>query len=213
MHPLLTSLNSTQRVRNGLLALACMALLSGCSIWPKSWTLSPDPAPAQASTPAETDASKTQVAPPQFVETAPQEARQEVVVNPVVVPAQTETTPVAAMAPASPPPAPTAAATAPAKATKGAKGAKGAKAIKTAPSGGLEHAFYINVGLFAVPTNASNASQKLAEAQLPVFTQDLQTKKGKLTRVRVGPFSNRALAETAATKIHAMQLDAIVFEH
>lgn len=208
MHPLLTSLNSPQRVRSGLLALACVALLSGCSIWPKSWTLSSDPAPAQASA-TETDASKAQVAPPQFVETTPQEARQEVVVNPVVVPAPTETTSMAAMAPASPPPA-----AAPATmAAKNAKGHKGAKAVKTAPAGGLEHAFYINVGLFAVPSNASNASQKLADAQLPVFTQDLQTKKGKLTRVRVGPFANRALAETAATKIHAMQLDAIVFEH
>ena len=211
MHPLLTSLNSTQRARNGLLALACVAMLSGCSIWPKSWTLSSDPEPAQAGMAAEAD-SKAQVAPPQFVETAPKASQQEVVVNPVVVPAQTETTPMAAMAPESPPPMPAPAAM-PAKHTKGEKAAKGAKAIKTAPAGGLEHAFYINVGLFAVPTNASNASQKLSDAQLPVFTEALQTKKGKLTRVRVGPFSNRALAETAATKIHAMQLDAIVFEH
>jgi cell division septation protein DedD len=212
MHPLLTSLNSAQRARNGLLALACVALLSGCSIWPKSWTRSSEAEPAQASAPAEPD-TKTPVAPPQFVENTPPAARQEVVVNPVAEPVRTEPAPVVALAPASPPPASAAPAMAPAPSAKAAKGTKGAKAVKTAPAGGLEHAFYINVGLFAVPSNASNASQKLADAQLPVFTQDLQTKKGKLTRVRVGPFSNRGLAEAAATKIHALQLDAIVFQH
>lgn len=211
MHPLLTSLNSAQRARNGLLALTCVALLSGCSIWPKSWTLSSDSEPAQAGMAAEAD-PKAQVSPSQFLETTPKASQQDVVVYPVVVPAQTESTPMAAMAPASPPPMQASAAMA-TKGAKGAKGTKGEKATKTAPAGGLEHAFYINVGLFAVPTNASSASQKLSDAQLPVFTEAVQTKKGKLTRVRVGPFSNRALAETAATKIHAMQLDAIVFEH
>lgn len=212
MQPLLTSLNSAQRARNGLVALACVALLSGCSIWPKSWSFSSDAEPAQATAPAEPD-TKVQVAPPQFVETTPAASRQEVVVNPVAEPARTEPAQVAALAPASPPPVSAPPAMAPTHPAKAAKGAKKAKAIKTAPAGGLEHAFYINVGLFAVPSNASNASQKLADAQLPVFTQDLQTKKGKLTRVRVGPFSSRDLAEAAATKIHAMQLDAIVFQH
>lgn len=217
MHPLLTSSTSARRARQGLVALASVALLSGCAIWPKSWSFSSDPEPAPATAaPAEPD-TKNQVAPPQFADATPAASRPEVVVNPLAEPARTEPAQVAALSPASPAPgsaAPAMEPAHPAKGSKGAKGGKSAKAIKTAPAGGLEHGFYINVGLFAVPSNANNASQKLADAQLPVFTQDLHTKKkGKLTRVRVGPFSNRDLAETAATKIHALQLDAIVFQH
>ena len=73
--------------------------------------------------------------------------------------------------------------------------------------------FYINVGLFAVPGNASNAIRKLETAGLPVFSEALVTSKGALTRVRVGPFATKAKAQAAAKKIHALKLDAVVFRH
>ena len=46
-----------------------------------------------------------------------------------------------------------------------------------------------------------------------MFSDSLETKKGKLTRVRVGAFATRAEAVAAAKKIHALKLDAIVFRH
>jgi cell division septation protein DedD len=81
-----------------------------------------------------------------------------------------------------------------------------------ATPGALAQGFYINVGLFAVPSNGSNAFKKLEGAGQPVFSDMIETKKGKLTRVRVGPFATRALADAAALKIRALKLDAVVFK-
>jgi DedD protein len=83
----------------------------------------------------------------------------------------------------------------------------------TTKAGGLVPGFYINVGLFAVPSNGTKAYKKLEDAGLPVFSDGIKTKKGHLTRVRVGPFNARAEAETAAKQIHALKLEAVVFEH
>jgi DedD protein len=83
----------------------------------------------------------------------------------------------------------------------------------TTKAGGLVPGFYINVGLFAVPSNGTKAYKKLKDAGLPVFSDGIKTKKGHLTRVRVGPFNARTEAETAAKQIHALKLEAVVFEH
>jgi DedD protein len=75
----------------------------------------------------------------------------------------------------------------------------------------LAPGFYINVGLFAVDANGSNAYQKLKDAGLPAFTEILENPTGKLTRVRVGAYATRAKANAAAKKIRSLKLDAIVF--
>jgi cell division septation protein DedD len=85
--------------------------------------------------------------------------------------------------------------------------------IQTASPAGLVPGFYINVGLFAVPGNGTNAFKKLEAAQLPVFSDPIVRRKVTLTRVRVGPFATKALADAAAEKIHALKLDAVVFKH
>jgi cell division septation protein DedD len=73
--------------------------------------------------------------------------------------------------------------------------------------------FHINVGLFAVPTNAHNALRKLTGAGLNAYSQEIRSKaKGKLTAVRVGPFENRLDADTAAERIRALELEAVVFQ-
>jgi cell division septation protein DedD len=72
--------------------------------------------------------------------------------------------------------------------------------------------YFVNVGLFADDNNALNATVKLTDAGLAAFKQELETKKGKRTRVRVGPFDSAAEAEKAVEKIHALGLDAIVFK-
>jgi cell division septation protein DedD len=70
--------------------------------------------------------------------------------------------------------------------------------------------FVVNVGLFAQENNARNAFTKLMDANLPASSQELNTPKGKRYRVRVGPFETQVEADTAAEKIRAMELDALV---
>lgn len=72
--------------------------------------------------------------------------------------------------------------------------------------------YYINVGLFADENNARNARVKLTDAGLPAFQQEIKTPKGVRTRVRVGPFDTQPEADRASDKIHAMGLEAVVFQ-
>jgi len=72
--------------------------------------------------------------------------------------------------------------------------------------------FYINVGLFDKDTNARKAHAKLLAAGLAAFTQELNTRKGKRIQVRVGPFDTQSEADAAVEKIHALKLDAVVFQ-
>jgi len=95
----------------------------------------------------------------------------------------------------------------PAKAPNTAK----ASAPTTAPPAAEPH-FLINAGLFADDNNARNAYVKLSDAGFAVFKQEIQTKKGLRTRVRVGPFDSENAAQTAAEKIRALGLDAMVFK-
>jgi cell division protein FtsN len=71
--------------------------------------------------------------------------------------------------------------------------------------------YYINVGLFANDWNARYAQAKLVDAGFVSFRQAVMSAKGKLTRVRVGPFESQAQADAAAEKIHELKLDAVVF--
>jgi DedD protein len=45
---------------------------------------------------------------------------------------------------------------------------------------------------------------------MKTYTQVVDTKEGKRTRVRVGPFTNRAEADKAAARIKALDLSASV---
>ena len=80
----------------------------------------------------------------------------------------------------------------------------------TAPA--ADEKYLVNVGLFADANNARNAYTKLQDAGLPALSQEIASKKGPRTRVRVGPFESRAEAERAAEKIRALQLEAAVFK-
>lgn len=72
--------------------------------------------------------------------------------------------------------------------------------------------YYINVGLFAKASNARKAHAKLIDAGLVSVRQAVKSRKGKLMRVRVGPFDSQAQADAAVEKIHALQLDAVVIQ-
>jgi cell division septation protein DedD len=85
---------------------------------------------------------------------------------------------------------------------------KDAKEVKAA--GASEQKYLVNVGLFADENNARNASAKLEDARIPVLVNEMDTAKGKRTRVRAGPFATQAEAERAADKIQFIGLDAVV---
>lgn len=71
--------------------------------------------------------------------------------------------------------------------------------------------FAINVGLFADAGNADRVLRRLLDAGLPAYIQVVDSPNGQRTRVRVGPFASRTLAEGAAARIRALGLDAVVF--
>ncbi len=70
--------------------------------------------------------------------------------------------------------------------------------------------FYVHIGAFGVPANANNAYQKVQATGIMVTTQEVDTPKGRLTRVRAGPFLTRPEAEAAAKRIHELELDAVI---
>ena len=73
-----------------------------------------------------------------------------------------------------------------------------------------EARFIVQVGAFADAEKAREARTKVERAGLKTYTQVVDTKDGKRTRVRVGPFTNRAEADKAATRIKALDLSASV---
>ena len=73
-----------------------------------------------------------------------------------------------------------------------------------------EGRFIVQVGAFADADKAREARSKVERAGLKTYTQVVDTKVGKRTRVRVGPFSDRADADKAALRIRALDLPASV---
>ena len=70
----------------------------------------------------------------------------------------------------------------------------------------------IQVGAFADAGAANDVKSKIGGAGLSAFTQTVDTKDGKRTRVRVGPFNSRADADKAAARIKGLGLGASVFK-
>lgn len=71
-------------------------------------------------------------------------------------------------------------------------------------------AVFIHVGVFGDADNAQRAHARLIGAGLTTLLQTVDTAKGQLTRVKVGPFVTRAKADAAAARIKAMELDAVI---
>lgn len=68
----------------------------------------------------------------------------------------------------------------------------------------------VQVGSFADADKAREVRQKLEKAGMKTYTQIADTKDGKRTRVRVGPYTTKAEADKAASKIKALDLPASV---
>jgi cell division septation protein DedD len=69
--------------------------------------------------------------------------------------------------------------------------------------------YFLQVGAFAQESNARNTLTKLEAIGLPAFTQPVEAKEGRLMRIRVGPFNNRAEASKAAVKIRELALPVV----
>ncbi len=70
----------------------------------------------------------------------------------------------------------------------------------------------VQVGAFADLAKAREVRNKLESAGIKTYTQDVETKEGKRTRVRVGPFPTKEEADKAAEKIRKLNLQATVLK-
>lgn len=73
-----------------------------------------------------------------------------------------------------------------------------------------EGRFIVQIGAFADADKAREVRQKLERTGFKTYTQVVDTKDGKRTRVRVGPFQGRSEADKAAARIKALDLPASI---
>ena len=73
--------------------------------------------------------------------------------------------------------------------------------------------FVVQVGAYADEAKVREVRAKLEKAGLKTYTQVIETKDGKRTRVRVGPFPNKAEAEKVLDKAKSLQLQASILSY
>ena len=156
-----------------------------------------EPAPARA--PASTPASAAASPPVSTAASAPASAPANAKSNAGAAVSRTPAQARAVEKPAASPGRDTAAATAPRPAPMASVPPAAARPL-------------LNVGLFAVESNARAADARLRAAGLPATVEELQTRNGPRFRVRAGPFASRSAAEAAARRIRALGLDAQLVE-
>jgi DedD protein len=88
------------------------------------------------------------------------------------------------------------------------KPAEAAAAAASAPAS--EARYVVQVGAFADAAKAQDMRQKVERSGLKTYTHVAETKEGKRTRVRVGPFATRSEADKAAARIKGLDLPAAV---
>lgn len=89
-----------------------------------------------------------------------------------------------------------------------------APAKPPAPSATAKVGFAVQVGAFGDATEAGAMRERLRAAGFTAFTETVNTDKGKLTRVRVGPVLDRAAADQLKSQIQARTgVDGIVRPH
>ena len=156
-------------------------------------------------------------------------ARQSV--KPLATPTPASATPASSAAPATPAPDPAPVAPPAAVASVTPVPAAAAAAVPAAPrvaddsarakalledkpvasaNAPTELRLVVQVGAFADAAKAREVRLKLEKACLNTYPQVADSKEGKRTRVRVGPFANKAEADQAALKIKALDLPATI---
>ena len=61
--------------------------------------------------------------------------------------------------------------------------------------------FVVQIGAFNDADNAKQTVARMKETKLPVYTDNIATKSGNVTRVRVGPFKRKEQAEAALAQV------------
>lgn len=85
-----------------------------------------------------------------------------------------------------------------------------ASAPATAASANQAARFVVQAGAYLDAASLRDARQKVEKLGLKTYTQVVETPSGKRTRVRVGPFENRAEADGVANRIKATGLSVVV---
>ncbi|WP_081474617.1 MULTISPECIES: type II secretion system secretin GspD [Acidovorax] len=70
--------------------------------------------------------------------------------------------------------------------------------------------YYVNVGVFGKDAESRTAMTKLRSSALPLSIQSVDTNRGTLTRVRVGPYNSEDAANAAAATVRSLALNATV---
>lgn len=71
-------------------------------------------------------------------------------------------------------------------------------------------AYVVQLESFANAANARQLQEKLNANGVKSYTEVVETRQGKLTRVRVGPFPDREAAEQALAKLKALGFNGVV---
>ena len=165
--------------------------------------------PPAVTAPAAAPAAKVASVPAEIVERSADEGRELAASAPALKPS-VKSTPkpasAASLVPAKPLPA------APKPADDGGRaralldGETSASSAPSAPSARL----VVQVGAFADAAKLAEVRHKLEKLGLKTYTQVVEVEGSKRTRVRVGPFDNRAEADKAAARIRAAGLPAAI---
>ena len=156
--------------------------------------------------PAAAPAAKVASVPAEIVERSADEGRELAASAPALKPSAKSTpkpASAASLVPAKPLPA------APKPADDGGR----ARALldgETSPSSAPSARVVVQVGAFADAGKLAEVRHKLEKLGLKTYTQVVEVEGSKRTRVRVGPFDNRAEADKAAARIRAAGLPAAI---
>lgn len=93
-----------------------------------------------------------------------------------------------------------------------AKASAAAKDAEKKPAAATEGRFVVQVGSFADGAKAHEARIKLERAGLKTYAQVVESKDGRRTRVRVGPFASKQEAEKVGEKIKKLDLPVGILE-
>lgn len=173
------------------------------------------PATAGAREPASATAARPASEPARVPAAASLDPREEVIAPPKARASQ-ERPASAAVAPASRPAA--VAAARPASAAAAAPGdgdraralLEGRDPAKAASAANEGARFVVQVGAYADEDKVRDVRARLERAGLKTYAQTVETKDGRRTRVRIGPFASRAEADKAAARIKNLDLAASV---
>jgi len=91
-----------------------------------------------------------------------------------------------------------------------AAAASGPAPAGTKPAAASDERYVVQVGAFADAAKVREVRRKVESTGLKTYTQVVQTSEGERTRVRVGPFDDKAEAAKAADKIRKLSLSVAI---